>query len=279
MNDDNLNLLQGTLDILVLKALSYGPQHGYAVARWIRETTDDALQIEEGALYTALHRLEKRGWMESDWGLCENNRRAKFYGLTTAGEAAPNEDPGLGPATPRPSSRCWALRRGRWRMKTLPGLRRFFRLGAFRPDPEGDLDEELAFHFQQTEEELLAQGFSPAEAREEARRRFGDLDRYRKELSRIDRRTAARSRRLAFLEAVAQDLAYVAPGHPAGTGLHGCRGPHPGPGDRGQRHHVRRGGPPPPEPSGPRSGSGPRGAAPRPPDLALHRGTGHLGLS
>ena len=85
MRDDNLNLLQGTLDILVLKALVFGPEHGYAVARWIRETTDDALQIEEGALYTALHRLHKRGWLESDWGLSENNRKAKFYSLTPEG--------------------------------------------------------------------------------------------------------------------------------------------------------------------------------------------------
>jgi transcriptional regulator len=85
MSDDTLPLLQGTLDILVLKALAREPLHGYAVARWIRETTDDALQIEEGALYTALHRLQKRGWLESDWGLSENNRRAKFYGLTPAG--------------------------------------------------------------------------------------------------------------------------------------------------------------------------------------------------
>lgn len=85
MKEDNLNLLQGTLDILVLKALAYGPHHGYAVARWIRETTDDALQIEEGALYTALHRMEKRGWLESDWGLSDNNRKAKYYRLSPKG--------------------------------------------------------------------------------------------------------------------------------------------------------------------------------------------------
>jgi len=85
MNDDTLPLLQGTLDILVLKAVANQPMHGYAVARWIRDTTDDALQIEEGALYTALHRLEKRGWVRSDWGLSENNRRAKYYGLTAPG--------------------------------------------------------------------------------------------------------------------------------------------------------------------------------------------------
>ena len=85
MQTDNLNLIQGTLDILVLKALAFGPLHGYAVVRWIRETTDDALQIEEGALYTALHRMQKRGWLESDWGLSENNRRAKYYTLSRAG--------------------------------------------------------------------------------------------------------------------------------------------------------------------------------------------------
>lgn len=86
MADDPLSLIQGTLDILVLKALSYGPRHGYDVARWIRETTEQALQIDDGALYTALHRMEKRGWLESSWGLSDNNRRAKFYGVTAAGE-------------------------------------------------------------------------------------------------------------------------------------------------------------------------------------------------
>ena len=82
---DNLDILQGTLDILVLKTLSWGPRHGYAIARWIRDTTDDALRVEEGALYPALHRLERRGLVEAEWGLSENNRRAKFYQLTTAG--------------------------------------------------------------------------------------------------------------------------------------------------------------------------------------------------
>jgi PadR family transcriptional regulator len=81
----DLDLLQGTLDVLVLKTLSWGSMHGYAVARWIRETTRDRLQIEEGALYTSLHRMEKRGWVEAEWGLSENNRKAKFYQLTPAG--------------------------------------------------------------------------------------------------------------------------------------------------------------------------------------------------
>ena len=83
--NDELGLIQGTLDALVLKTLSWGPRHGYAVARWIRETTADELLIEDGALYTALHRLEKRGWVESEWGVSENNRKAKYYQLTAAG--------------------------------------------------------------------------------------------------------------------------------------------------------------------------------------------------
>ncbi len=83
----DLDLLQGTLDVLVLKTLSWGPRHGYAIARWVHDVSDDMLRVEEGALYPALHRLEKRGWIESEWGLSENNRRAKYYQLTAAGRA------------------------------------------------------------------------------------------------------------------------------------------------------------------------------------------------
>ena len=80
-----LQLLQGTLDVLVLKTLNWGPRHGYAIARWIRERTDDALQVEDRALYVALHRMEQRGWIESEWGFSENNRKAKYYRLTADG--------------------------------------------------------------------------------------------------------------------------------------------------------------------------------------------------
>ena len=82
---ESLDLLQGTLDVLILKTLSWGPRHGYAVARWLHETSDDVLEVDEGALYPALHRLERRGWIESEWGLSENNRRAKYYQLTPQG--------------------------------------------------------------------------------------------------------------------------------------------------------------------------------------------------
>lgn len=78
-------MLQGTLDMLILKALSPGPMHGYDVVRWIHETTEDLLRVEEGSLYPALHRLERRGWIDAEWGLSDNNRRAKFYKLTKAG--------------------------------------------------------------------------------------------------------------------------------------------------------------------------------------------------
>lgn len=84
----DLDLVRGTLDILVLKSLAGGARHGYAVARWIKRVSDDALLVEEGALYPALHRLERRGWVGSEWGLSENNRRAKFYRLTSRGREA-----------------------------------------------------------------------------------------------------------------------------------------------------------------------------------------------
>jgi transcriptional regulator len=83
----DLDLLQGTLDVLVLKSLAFGPRHGYAVARWIKDTSDGAIQVEDRALYISLHRLEERGWVESQWGLSENNRKAKYYQLTPRGRA------------------------------------------------------------------------------------------------------------------------------------------------------------------------------------------------
>jgi PadR family transcriptional regulator, regulatory protein PadR len=83
----NLDLLQGTLDLLVLKTLSWGPAHGYSIVRWIQHLTDDVLQVGEGSLYPALHRLEEQGWLESEWRRSENNRKAKFYTLTAAGRA------------------------------------------------------------------------------------------------------------------------------------------------------------------------------------------------
>lgn len=88
MPSDPMQLLQGTLDVLVLKTLTWGPNHGYGVARWIRETTDDALAIEDGALYTSLHRLERKGWVKGEWGVTDGGRRVKQYAITAPGRRA-----------------------------------------------------------------------------------------------------------------------------------------------------------------------------------------------
>jgi len=82
---DHVHVLKGTLDLMILKALRWGPAHGYGVVTWIKRTTDGALQIEDGALYPALHRLQNRELIEADWGTSENNRRAKYYRLTRRG--------------------------------------------------------------------------------------------------------------------------------------------------------------------------------------------------
>ena len=79
-------LLQGTLDLLILKSLERGAMHGYGVAEWIHESSQDVLRVEEGALYPALHRLELRGLLSAQWGISDNNRRAKYYALTAAGK-------------------------------------------------------------------------------------------------------------------------------------------------------------------------------------------------
>ena len=85
MPDESLDLLQGTLDVLVLRTLMWGEMHGYAVSRWIRQRTDGVIEIEDAPLYKALHRLERAGCVEASWGVSENNRRARFYKLTPTG--------------------------------------------------------------------------------------------------------------------------------------------------------------------------------------------------
>lgn len=80
-----MELIKGTLDILILKTLSWGPMHGYGISRWIRDTTEEELTVEEGALYPALRRLEKKGWLAAEWGETETGREARFYTLTEGG--------------------------------------------------------------------------------------------------------------------------------------------------------------------------------------------------
>lgn len=88
MPPSELDLLQGTLDVLVLRALSWQPMHGYAIARFIHDGSGKAFRILDGALYTSLHRMEEKGWVESEWGMSDRGKRAKFYSLTAAGRRA-----------------------------------------------------------------------------------------------------------------------------------------------------------------------------------------------
>ena len=85
MFHDDRGLIQGTLELLVLRTLSWGPTHGYGIASWIEVITDDALKVEEGSLYPTLHRMEEKGLVTARWGISENNRKAKFYEMTAAG--------------------------------------------------------------------------------------------------------------------------------------------------------------------------------------------------
>jgi transcriptional regulator len=95
MGRSKIDLPQGTLDLLILRTLALGPQHGWAISERIKQVSRDALQVQQGSLYPALHRLERRGWIAAKWRSSENNRRAKYYDLTTAGrrqlEADSNE--------------------------------------------------------------------------------------------------------------------------------------------------------------------------------------------
>jgi PadR family transcriptional regulator, regulatory protein PadR len=84
--NEKTDLPQGTLDLLILKTLALGPQHGWAVSERIQQVSSDALRVQQGSLYPALHRLERRGWIKAKWGVSENNRRAKYYELTRAGQ-------------------------------------------------------------------------------------------------------------------------------------------------------------------------------------------------
>jgi len=86
VTNDRIDLPQGTLDLLILRTVSLGPQHGWAISERVQQVSSDVLQIQQGSLYPALHRLERRGWIKAKWGTSDNNRRAKYYDLTAAGK-------------------------------------------------------------------------------------------------------------------------------------------------------------------------------------------------
>jgi PadR family transcriptional regulator PadR len=86
VTNERIDLPQGTLDLLILRTLALGPQHGWAISERVQQVSSDVLQIQQGSLYPALHRLERRGWIKAKWGASDNNRRAKYYDLTAAGK-------------------------------------------------------------------------------------------------------------------------------------------------------------------------------------------------
>lgn len=92
MGDSELNVFRNSLDLIILKALSWGPRHGYDVAEWVERVTEATVWLEEGTLYPALHRLERKGWVSAEWGVSKNNRRARFYRLTSQGKAQLRND-------------------------------------------------------------------------------------------------------------------------------------------------------------------------------------------
>src|SRR6058998_1231286 len=150
-----LELLQGTLDLLILRTLIFGPQHGQGIARAIQQTSEEELLVEHGALYPALQRLEERGWISAKWGTSSNNRKARFYSLTAADRKV--ETSGSSHRTdPRPSK---------------GGLNAMFR----RKRKPSDFGAEIEAHIQHESERLREQGLSEEEARAAARRSFGNV--------------------------------------------------------------------------------------------------------
>ena len=149
---------------LVLKTLTRGPRHGYAIARFIEDTTGDAVLVEEGSLYPALYRLERRGWVEAEWGTSELGRRAKLYRLTAAGR----EQLGAETAT-------WRRFSAGVSKVLFAHMKRSLRSWLWRVPLDQEVDEELALHVEMRTRELVERGMDPKAARELALSRLGDV--------------------------------------------------------------------------------------------------------
>ena len=222
MDAPNHDLLQGTLNVLVLRALSWHPMHGYAVARFIREGSGARFQILDGALYTSLHRMEELGWVESSWGQSDKGKRAKFlrdydgrppsiesqiYGMVGVRDGRRRRDAGQAGTRMRPSF---------WH-KVPSGWNYVLRIFARRA--EDDVDAELRFHFDERTAELMAEGLPPEDARRQAFEEFGDVESVRTRLHDIDRRVVNRTQRADWWESTAQDLKYALRGLKRSTGF------------------------------------------------------------
>ncbi|MGC4056055.1 MAG: PadR family transcriptional regulator, partial [Paludibaculum sp.] len=212
MEKQSLDVVRGTLDVIILRTLSWGPLHGYAIAQWIRQQTDEAILVEEGALYPALYRMEDKGWIDAEWGLSENNRRAKYYRLTPAGhERLASENPHLGKLR---RCDCQDSERHPWRAggesvkRDEPMWRRYLRF--FGPNPAEDVDDELRFHLEEKTSLLMQQGMQRAEARAEAIRQFGDLNEFRRICRQQRTQRESRMDRRDYFAGWIQDLRYAA---------------------------------------------------------------------
>ena len=192
--------LQGALDLLVLKALEDGPMHGWGITLHIERVSDEVLRIEEGSLYPALHRMEQERWIAAEWGRSENNRRARFYRLTSSGRQAVSCRARTLAEDYQRDCRCAGVRqRQRSRGFAMAWIRRLRAL--FRKEElESDFEEELQFHLSMREQRNAEQGMSNAEARRSARLRFGNPTVWRERMREIDLMT--------FPQTVMQDLRF-----------------------------------------------------------------------
>ena len=191
-------LLHGALDALILKTLTRGPSHGYAIARFIEETSGDAVLVEDGSLYPALYRLERRGWVEAEWGMSELGRRAKLYRLTD-----------VGPRTARRGAGHLAAVHHRRLEGPAVHMKRSLRSWLWRVPLEREVDEELALHVEMRTRELVERGMDPAAARELALSRLGDVARLKRTMTALGRKRDRDMRLTQWLDELRSDLKFA----------------------------------------------------------------------
>ena len=195
-------MLHGTLDALILKTLSWGVRHGYGIAKWIEEATDEAVIVEEGSLYPALYRMERRGLADrGGLGRLGLGRKAKFYRITAKGRRrARGRYRAMGPVRDRRIEEGAAAS-----MKFGQRLRSRF----WRARVEDEVDAELSFHVEMRARELVEQGMPPADAREAAIRRFGDINRVNATCRAIGRQRDHDMRRTEYFAELGQDVSFA----------------------------------------------------------------------
>ena len=253
-DEQRLELLQGTLDMLILRTLQWGPQHGHGIGQAIRARSDDLLKVETGSLYPALHRLVKRGWLKAEWGVSEANQRAKYYRLT------------------RRARRSCSREQDRW-SQLVDAIGRVMnpaptRRGVARCAPTSDdLDDEIRGHLAISIKERIERGEDPEAARLAALKEFGNVT-----LTRESMRRVWRHRWLDVAEALGRDIRIASPLAAARQGPRRHRRRHARARHRRQRRHLQR---------RPRRAAAPAGQSRRgsadlhPPERAGHRRREH----